>query len=701
MARLPAEAERELKAAISAAGDSDNPEVYLGAFKTLGSRFLDAEADAREVVAKGPDSFERTLIDEVVPAVIENIFRDLGSVPNLGSDRRKDLSIKHDLSTGTLSEREPGGDWHRPARDVQDVYARLDYWSEFAPAGARLTLYGCPKRYTEFRESMRQHLERDVLKRVHRFSRVPVPDPVAKPEPALNDPRSKRVIDPPRGIVAGALVADSDFWRALRADFEILQPHRFDLAWTATSAPDPRHEAREIDWHWTGYPDLSLLARLSAVALRGAKGLGYESEFEWYEQLRRSEFVDSAICGSGETPQSDGTAIEHEIGAIDDVVKESITLCYKLEAMSSSTTASAATGLLPSHVGSETTQRVAPGAISLSAFWKDIQADFEKYANQYASLTADWHVEEQRWLLRWGSKTDCFSVPQQCKDVFNAITRKAVTELPSSGDSGVTEPWRLWLGLMRTREWGYQHTGSPRACTEQEWDAGVKDGKSLVEVRREQRYSTGDEWKKVFRRTECGRLQRLSAAELRGKSSDDLRQYYHWLQNGTIEHVFATSATFCEDLGARAFEAEAANRRSEPAGTDSAGPVAEPAAPDAGSTRRPIQAEGRQQSEGTTVRASATDVHGSMPRKRGRRPNTERRAAIREAMNKHGEGWRDHIDEVFAELDSSGVSLGDFQSIKIEVGDDQSTSVHTWADLDLSEGKQRRQVMDALRKYLD
>jgi hypothetical protein len=70
-------------------------------------------------------------------------------------------------------------------------------------------------------------------------------------------------------------------------------------------------------------------------------------------------------------------------------------------------------------------------------------------------------------------------------------------------------------------------------------------------------------------------------------------------------------------------------------------------------------------------------------------------------MNKHGEGWRDHIDEVFAELDSSGVSLGDFQSIKIEVGDDQSTSVHTWADLDLSEGKQRRQVMDALRKYLD
>ncbi len=44
-------------------------------------------------------------------------------------------------------------------------------------------------------------------------------------------------------------------------------------------------------WAWWKFPDESLKARLSAIALRGARALGYDSEDAWYDELRRSEFV--------------------------------------------------------------------------------------------------------------------------------------------------------------------------------------------------------------------------------------------------------------------------------------------------------------------------------------------------------------------------------------------------------------------------
>jgi len=91
MAKLPAEAKRDLEAAISAAGGSDDPGVYLGAFKDLGTKLFDAEAEKREAIAQKLDGLERKLIDEVIPKVIKSIFRDMGSVPEFGSDDRKPL----------------------------------------------------------------------------------------------------------------------------------------------------------------------------------------------------------------------------------------------------------------------------------------------------------------------------------------------------------------------------------------------------------------------------------------------------------------------------------------------------------------------------------------------------------------------------------------------------------------------------------
>ena len=86
-------------------------------------------------------------------------------------------------------------------------------------------------------------------------------------------------------------------------------------------------------------------------------------------------------------------------------------------------------------------------------------------------------------------------------------------------------------------------------------------------------------------------------------------------------------------------------------------------------------------------------------RKRGRPPDQERRDAIRSAISKHGDRWREHLGEILKELDIQEVPLRDFQGRKIDLGDGQSEKVSKWQDLDFAEGKQRRQIVDMLRKY--
>jgi hypothetical protein len=88
-------------------------------------------------------------------------------------------------------------------------------------------------------------------------------------------------------------------------------------------------------------------------------------------------------------------------------------------------------------------------------------------------------------------------------------------------------------------------------------------------------------------------------------------------------------------------------------------------------------------------------------KRRGRRPNQERRDAIRTVIRAHGGQWRDHLNDIFTELDSQEVALGDFQTLKMDLGEGQSAPVSTWAALDLAVGEQRRQIIDTLRKYTD
>jgi len=88
-------------------------------------------------------------------------------------------------------------------------------------------------------------------------------------------------------------------------------------------------------------------------------------------------------------------------------------------------------------------------------------------------------------------------------------------------------------------------------------------------------------------------------------------------------------------------------------------------------------------------------------RRRGRRRNQGRRDAIHNAIAKHGSLWRDHLSDIFAELDGDDVPLGDFQGKEIDLGDGESTKVWKWDDLNLAQGEQLRTLIDALRKYAD
>jgi hypothetical protein len=107
----------------------------------------------------------------------------------------------------------------------------------------------------------------------------------------------------------------------------------------------------------------------------------------------------------------------------------------------------------------------------------------------------------------------------------------------------------------------------------------------------------------------------------------------------------------------------------------------------------------------TASTESATDASQSASptnsTKRGRRPNALRRDAIASAINKHGDDWRVQLPEILRDLDSNDVFLGDFTGMKIDLGDDQTTTVSKWEDLDLSQGEERKKIIDVLRKYVN
>jgi hypothetical protein len=128
------------------------------------------------------------------------------------------------------------------------------------------------------------------------------------------------------------MATDSAFWRSLRGDFEGLPPGQFSLTWSSHLPLSFKGEQLHSQWTWWRSPDESLRARLRAIALRGAKALGHDSEDAWFDRLREADFVKFQLTGDSLEKQPDGSMLEPRDGSIDDVVKQSITLCHILEA---------------------------------------------------------------------------------------------------------------------------------------------------------------------------------------------------------------------------------------------------------------------------------------------------------------------------------------------------------------------------------
>ncbi len=354
---------------------------------------------------------------------------------------------------------------------------------------------------------------------------------------------------------------DAAFWRDLRQDFESLQGHGFQLTWYTRPPLGPWGKSLgDSQWAWSGSsPKGSLRARLSAFAMRGAKALGFASEEAWYDELRKSDFVQFKLCGSArQFKRSDGfTAsgsgphdqdwtsgpgewLDWDFGTINDVVKESVTLCCKLESDAEFQTA--APSRRSEAESSPKTQPRGPGdseAFALldpkNSTQQIVEAamvnPFSEGANRHPELIAHWDSRQKLWrfhkqVLDKGGKPMPGTSPEppdpQSSDRFAQAVRLAFGSLRNSRDPNIRiladtlrEPCQVWLDLMRNERRGFER---------------------VVQIRT-------DHWSTFVRAQEAEVPMPPSATVL--------------LDDGDIRGVFVQSANFWDDIAARGFALEA------------------------------------------------------------------------------------------------------------------------------------------------
>ena len=78
------------------------------------------------------------------------------------------------------------------------------------------------------------------------------------------------------------------------------------------------------------------------------------------------------------------------------------------------------------------------------------------------------------------------------------------------------------------------------------------------------------------------------------------------------------------------------------------------------------------------VSKADTAVVREIVKKRGRRSNNVRRAAIHDEIAKYGDRWREHTADIFSELERKQIEMGDFAGAEIDLGDGQNQKAWTW-----------------------
>lgn len=285
--------------------------------------------------------------------------------------------------------------------------------------------------------------------------------------------------------------------------------------------------------------------------------------------------------------------------------------------------------------------------------WEDIAQALEK-SKTVVPLRADWYAfvgseDYGIWLLRpEGSKTE------QIRATFGLIVARGIEKL---GIPPVPVPMPLqhcphWTEYLVVEEDLERQIGHVRGRSD--WiphGLGAVDWDAVDLCTRA--------WLELLRRDSL-------AFRVKAHGTEMIKGIPHAALNGTIGDLWGASIAYCK----RRARDEIAAR------------LASPLMPE------------KDRDRGTDDNALSPPA----PR-RGPRRDPQRREGIRKALGKYGDSWRDHLAEIFEELDSNEVSLGKNYGMRIDLGDGSSHPVSKWEDLDLAQGEDRARIIDTLRKY--
>jgi hypothetical protein len=189
-----------------------------------------------------------------------------------------------------------------------------------------------------------------------------------------------------------------------------------------------------------------------------------------------------------------------------------------------------------------------------SGFWKVRQTECERYAQRFPELRAVWNAKYGTWRLWWGSTPDGLEVPPEPAAALNDIALKCITQLPNAQIAytvNTGDPMTYLLDYLREfmqerewyfdligdrarqeRKWGFQVTHR-HPVSKRMWMAGVRSGKSPVQVLKDHK-DLGEE---------------------------EESEPYQWLESGRFGHIFQALAVLSSDLAGHAFELAAAESR--------------------------------------------------------------------------------------------------------------------------------------------
>jgi hypothetical protein len=155
------------------------------------------------------------------------------------------------------------------------------------------------------------------------------------------------------------------------------------------------------------------------------------------------------------------------------------------------------------------------------ASWGELRDEFLRYAGLYPNLSGEWFSRASEWRI-W----DRSSRGREAKgsELFCALANIAGSKLSDPDLTKATAPWQVWLERLGQED-RFREDGSRHWITQEESNEIKRTGKNLFAIRKDNRYTTGDE-------------------HTGGGTTD-------FIQDVSIPRVFEASASLCDLLRLR------------------------------------------------------------------------------------------------------------------------------------------------------